>query len=228
MAFWNWRRAEPKALPRAIPASEPVEDVVSQMKDSPPVTPLCFVMLRAGVPETMTAFWSKYSEDGIGEEDLPVYLSREAAPEADETFAKTEILAVGDAAALWALLTNPRRSVTVHAPPYGLCVNYSLRRESEGYVRYSAGEIQRLGLSGLASGFTKRGELKDGRPERVRFPTCMVCGKPARHETVFHCISCDFVGLVHERCRPGAGIAGRSAFVIGGGGLRCPRCGATG
>ncbi len=224
MAFWNRRKAEP---PRAIPPTEWVEEIIAQLQAKPPSKPLCLVPLKKGYPVTETPFFSQVSK----EEDLSVYLSAEAAPNASHV-GFDAMVGVGDAAELWALLNNPRkngRGAGLYDPPYGLSVNYNYFGESPGYVRYGKEEIQRIGLEGLARGFNRSGELKEGFPERVQFPVCMICGKPSPFAgTGFHCISCDFTGTIHDKCLPGRNPFGGSVFTIGGGGLRCPRCGATG
>jgi len=226
MAFWNRRRAEPAPPLKAIPDTEWVEDVVARLKATPPANPLCFVPLTKGFPATVTPFFSGVCK----EEDLSIYLSSDEAASAIRA-SYDEIIMVGDAAALWAFLNNPRkngRGAGLYEPPYGLSIDLSYDSESPGYVRYGKAEIQRIGFAGIAKGFDRNGELNEGCPERVQFPVCIVCGRPSRFRTGFHCTSCDFTAQVHDKCIPGRSPLGASVLTIGGSGLRCPKCGARG
>lgn len=230
MAFWNRRKAEPEEPPKTIPETVCVEDIVAQRKANPPSRAFCIAALKGGCPWTDTPYYSSAGSTLSGEDDLHVYSSPEVARKLLPWFAD-EILTLNDAAELWAFLHNPRRTkdgrgTGLFMPPYGLSVDYD--PEAAGYIRYGKVEIQRLGIAGFARGFNKSGELKEGHPERVWFPVCMVCGKPAPFQDGFHCISCDLTASVHTKCVPGRSAFGGSAFTIGGGGLRCPKCGATG
>jgi hypothetical protein len=229
MAFWKWWHSDPAPAPRQIPSSEYIEDVLSVAKADPPRRPFCYVNIRANCPDAWTPYYSSAGSSSFEEEDVKAFTTPETAKKYLQQ--NEEVIPLRDAAELWACLNNPRRSkdgrgTNLFPPPYGLTVDYD--PSGAGYLRYSKAQIQTLGPDGLSRGFTRAGELKGAEPERVRFPSCLICSEPSFVGITFHCIECGFSSEVHEKCRSGGSAFSAAALTSGGRSVRCPKCGATG
>lgn len=120
-----------------------VEDIVQNLRDAPPSSSFCFVVLFGDRPltaklqgECILSFTAKSKAEEFMSNYQEIYYSTEPL----------SALAVGQISELWAMLNNKAKD-TLYEPPYGLVVNFSYT--GQPYHKYSKEDIQRIGMNGL-------------------------------------------------------------------------------
>jgi hypothetical protein len=125
-----------------------VEDIVETLRQAPPMTPVCHVVLFGDRPltaklqgECILCFTQRTRAEEFMNGYQDIYYSTKPL----------SVLQLGEISQLWAMLNNKAKDGD-YEPPYGLLINFNYK--GQPYGKYSVNELGNIGFEGFKKGFS--------------------------------------------------------------------------